>query len=68
LRDGLQELRKHMAFAITEAILKKQIEEAPEFTQGDCSQCGDEEQLLIKSENEGETLHYVCKECFLRGC
>jgi len=40
----------------------------PEFTQGDCSECGDEEVLLTLSEDESQPLHYVCKECFLRGC
>ncbi len=39
----------------------------PDFEQGDCSQCGDPEVLLQKSEDEQEPLHYVCKECFLRG-
>ena len=39
----------------------------PEFIYGDCSTCGDEEMLLQKSEQEDEPLHYVCKECFLRG-
>ena len=41
--------------------------EAPQFVHGDCSQCGDEEVLLQKSEDEEQPLHYVCKECFLRG-
>ncbi len=40
---------------------------APEFKHGDCSQCGNQETLLCKSDQEGEPLHYVCKECFLRG-
>lgn len=39
----------------------------PEFIDGDCFACGDEEQLLVKSEDETEPIHYVCKECFLRG-
>ncbi len=39
-----------------------------EFSQGDCANCGDAEVLLQKSEQEDEPLHYVCKECFLRGC
>ena len=46
---------------------KQQREEASEFSQGDCSNCGDEEVLLVKSEQEDEPLHYVCKECSLRG-
>ena len=40
---------------------------APEFKHGDCSACHDSDVLLCKSEQEGEPLHYVCKECFLRG-
>ena len=39
-----------------------------EFIHGDCSECGDAEVLLQRSEQEDEPLHYVCKECFLRGC
>ena len=38
-----------------------------EFEHGDCSNCGDEEVMLVKSEQEDEPLHYVCKECHLRG-
>ena len=48
-------------------IKARQMISPPEFIHGDCSQCGDEEVLLIKSEQEDEPLHYVCKECFLRG-
>ncbi len=38
-----------------------------EFIHGDCAACGDPEVLLQKSEDEEQPLHYVCKECFLRG-
>ncbi len=38
-----------------------------EFKYGDCANCGDEEMLLCMSEQEDEPLHYVCKECYLRG-
>ena len=38
-----------------------------EFKHGDCSNCHDQEMLLCMSEQEDEPLHYVCKECFLRG-
>ena len=38
-----------------------------EFKYGDCSACHDSDVLLTKSEQEDEPLHYVCKECFLRG-
>lgn len=46
---------------------KQQREEAPEFKYGDCSACHDSDVLLCLSEQEDEPLHYVCKECFLRG-
>ena len=39
----------------------------PEFKYGDCSACYDGDVLLCRSEQEDEPLHYVCKECFLRG-
>ena len=38
-----------------------------EFRHGDCSACHDEEVLLVKSDQEDEPLHYVCKECHFRG-
>ncbi len=49
-----------------EAVLKDHCP-GPEFKHGDCSACHDAEVLLCLSEQEDEPLHYVCKECFLRG-
>jgi len=46
---------------------KQERLEAVESKHGDCSNCHDEERLLCMSEQEDEPLHYVCKECFLRG-
>ena len=48
-------------------VLVDPLDNAPEGKLGDCSACGDEEMLLVKSEQGDEPLHYVCKECFLRG-
>lgn len=43
------------------------LTDPPEFKDGDCSNCGDEEVLLVKSDQKDEPLHYVCKECHFRG-
>ncbi len=40
---------------------------APEFKLGDCASCHDSDVMLCMSDDEESPLHYVCKECFLRG-
>ena len=67
VKDGIQQLRRYIAFGITEAVLKRQRDSAVEFKYGDCSSCHDGDVLLTVSEQEDKPLHYVCKECFLRG-
>ena len=46
---------------------KQQREELPEFKLGDCANCHDSDVMLCMSDDEENPLHYVCKECFLRG-
>jgi len=68
MRDGLLTSIRKCVEAEILLLERQRRRDAPEFIHGDCSNCGDEEVLLQKSEQEDEPLHYVCKECFLRGC
>ena len=43
------------------------IEEPPQHKLGDCSECHDEDVMLVMSDQEDELLHYICKECHFRG-
>ncbi len=47
--------------------LTNEYKELPEFKLGDCASCHDSDVLLTLSDDEENPLHYVCKECFLRG-
>ena len=67
MKDGLLvQIGKQVKDEITR-LEKQQRAAAPEFKYGDCSACHDGDVLLCRSEQEDEPLHYVCKECFLRG-
>jgi len=50
---------------LTDADIEALPDGPPEFKYGDCSSCHDGDVLLTVSEQE--PLHYVCKECYLRG-